>query len=176
VRWWLTAVPSDPERFTFIDMGSGKARAPVFAAQHCFRRAIGVEFAQELHDVAAENARILRDRGIAIEPVLGDAGAVEFPDEPLVVYFNNPFHESVMERVIANLASSYAAKPRPVVLVYQQMTIEMPDHDTGNLALLDRVPFLVGRTLDHPRGAVDRRFLAPFTVRVYESPEVDRSP
>ena len=56
------------------------------------------------------------------------------------------------------------------------MTTEMPDHDTGNLALLDRVPFLVGRTLDHPRGAVDRRILAPFSVRVYESLEVDRSP
>ncbi|MDQ3671854.1 MAG: class I SAM-dependent methyltransferase [Actinomycetota bacterium] len=175
LRWWLTAVPSDHERFTFIDMGSGKGRVPVFAAEHGFRRAIGVEFAQELHDAAADNARILRKRGIAIEPVLGDAGAFEFPEEPLVVYFNNPFHESVMERVLAKLASSYSTRPRPVVVVYQQMTVETPEHDTGNLALLDRVGFLEARTLDPPRGVIDRRILAPFTVRFYESSEVKRS-
>ena len=77
-RWWLAALPPEPERFTFIDMGSGKGRVLVFAVQHGFRRSVGVEFAQELHDVAVENARILGDRGIAIEPVLGDAGAFEF--------------------------------------------------------------------------------------------------
>ncbi len=176
-RWWLTAMPPDHERFAFVDMGSGKGRVLVFAVQHGFRRAVGVEFALELHEVAVENARILAERGIVIEPVLGDAGAFEFPSDPLVVHFNNPFHEPVMERVIANLTASYETRPRPVVVVYQQMTVEQPGHDTGNLALLDRVPFLTGRTLPLPRGAIDTRVLAPFTVRVYESTEVDeRSP
>lgn len=174
-QWWLSALPPGPERFTFVDMGSGKGRVLVFAVQHGFRRAVGVEFAQELHDVAADNARILAERGIVIEPVLGDAGAFEFPNDPLVVHFNNPFHEPVMERVIANLTVSYETRPRPVVVVYQQMTVEQPEHDTTNLTLLDRIPFLTGRTLGPPDGAIDRRVLVPFTVRVYESPEVDHS-
>ena len=76
-----------------------------------------------------------------------------------------------MEHVIANLTSSYDDHPRPVVVVYQQMTVEQPEHDTTNLTLLDRIPFLSGRTLDPPSGAINRRVLAPFTVRVYESPE-----
>jgi hypothetical protein len=171
-RWWLTAVPPHPERFTFIDMGSGKGRVLVFAAQHGFRRALGVEFAQELHEVAVENARTLRDRGIVIEPLLGDAAAFEFPDGPLVVHFNNPFHEPIMERVLANLTATHERDPRPIVVLYQQMTVEHPAHRTRNLALLDRVPFLTGRTLAPPPGAIDRRMLAPFTVRVYESPEL----
>lgn len=174
-RWWLTGVPSNPERFTLVDMGSGKGRVLALAALQGFRRAVGVEFALELHDVATENASTLRDRGIDIEPVLGDAGAFDFPDEPLVIHFNNPFHEPVMERVIANLTASYETRPRPVVVVYQQMTVEEPGDETSNLALLDRVPFLTGRTLPLPAGAIDKRVLAPFTVRVYESPEVEDS-
>lgn len=174
-RWWLSALPRHPEAFTFIDMGSGKGRVLVFAAQHGFGRVIGVEFAVELHDVALVNARILAEREITIEPVLGDAGAFEFPDASLVVHFNNPFHESVMERVIANLTGSYERTPRPLVVLYQQMTVEHPAHRTRNLELLDAVPFLSGRTLASPTGAIDRRVLAPFTVRVYESTEARRS-
>jgi hypothetical protein len=45
---------------------------------------------------------------------------------------------------------------------------------TSNLALLDAVPFLAGHTLTPPTGAIDRRLLAPFTVRIYESAEVHR--
>jgi SAM-dependent methyltransferase len=173
-RWWLSAMPSDPEKFTFVDMGAGKGRVLAIAAQHGFRRAVGIEFTQELHSAAVENARALRRRGVAIEPVLGDAGDFEFPQDPLVVHFNNPFHEPVMRRVIAKLSSSYEARPRPIVVVYQQMTIEQPEHATSNLALLDDVPFLTGRTLARPDRWIDRRMVAPFTVRVYESPEVDR--
>jgi hypothetical protein len=174
-RWWLAAVPEDAAEFTFIDMGSGKGRMLVLAAQHGFGRVLGVEFAQELHEIALENMRTLRGRGIAIEPILGDAGAFVFPEEPLVVHFNNPFHESVMERVVANLVTSYEQTPRPILVIYQQMTVEPPWQQTGNIALLDRVPFLVGRTLTAPRWPIDRSVLRAFTVRVYESAEIARN-
>lgn len=171
-RWWLTRLPRNRAEFTFVDMGSGKGRVLLFALEVGFRRAVGVEFAEELHAVAANNARIARERGLPIEPLLGDAGAFEFPDEPLVVHFNNPFHDPVMVRVIENLTRSHEQRPRPVVVVYHQLTVEDPGDETGNLALLDEVPFLKGRTLEPPAGTIDRRFLAPFTARVYESPEV----
>lgn len=178
-RWWLTGLPESRNEYTFVDMGSGKGRVMLYALEAGFKRAMGIEFAVELHDVAAENARIAALRGLPIETVLGDAATFEFPDEPLVVHFNNPFHDPVMERVIANLTESYERRPRPIVVVYHQMTIEDPEDVTGNFDLLDKVSFLEGRTLDPPKGLIDRRFLAPFTVRVYESPEVShqvRSP
>jgi hypothetical protein len=173
-QWWLTGLPHSRGGFTFVDMGSGKGRVLLFAAQAGFGRAVGVEFAEELHATAAANARIASERGLSIEPLLGDAGAFEFPEEPVVVHFSNPFHEPVMVRVIANLTASYKRRQRPVIVVYQQMTVERPGHVTNNLALLDAVPFLTGRTLAQPTGVIDRRLLAPFTVRIYESLEVLR--
>ena len=169
-RWWLSALREDPSAFTFVDMGSGKGRVLVQAAEHGFGRTVGIEFAQELHESALANADAVRSKGLVIEPLLGDAGAFEFPDELLVVYFNNPFGESVMERVVANLTRSYERAPRPVVLVYQQLVEE--NHPTRNLALLDEVPFVSGRTLPLPPRIPDRWLLDPFMVRVYESPEV----
>jgi hypothetical protein len=171
-RWWLSTMPVDPSRFTFVDMGSGKARVLVLAAESGFGRSVGVEFAQELHQTALVNADVVRARGLFIEPLLGDAGAFEFPDEPLVVHFNNPFGESVMERVVANLTRSYERAPRPVVLVYQQLVEE--NHPTRNLELLGEVPFLSGRTLPLPTRIPDRWVLDPFLVRVYESAEIRR--
>jgi SAM-dependent methyltransferase len=170
-RLWLAALPGRRDSFTFVDMGSGKGRVLAIAAEAGFARVVGVEFAKELHEVAAANARLLRKRRLSIEPILGDAGAFEFPEEPIVVYFSNPFRESVMEHVVDNLSASYAALPRPIVVVYEQMTEERPNRRTRNIELLDRVPFLADRTLPHRRGPIDRRVLRLFTVRVYESPE-----
>ncbi len=176
VRWCFEPLPADRTSYTFIDMGSGKGRVLLYAAQAGFRRSLGIEFAEELHAVALANAEIAKRRGLSIEPVLEDAGAFEFPNEPLVVYFNNPFSERVMERVIGNLAASYGSEPRPIVLIYQQMIVEWPPwQQTKNLELLDSVPFLTGRTLDPLRGVVNRRVLKPFVVRMYESPEVGPS-
>ena len=169
-RWWLSAMPRNLGDFTFVDMGSGKGRVLLFAAQEGFGRSVGVEFAKELHDSAVANARIVSDRGLSIEPVLDDAGAFEFPDDPLVVHFNNPFAESVMLRVIANLTASYERRRRPVIVVYFQMKEEQPGHATSNLGLLDAVPFLTGRTLRH--NVIDRILLGDLKVRIYESPEV----
>jgi SAM-dependent methyltransferase len=171
-RWWLAALPRDRSEFTFVDMGSGKGRVLLYALEAGFGRAVGIEFAEELHEVAVSNARVAAARGLPIETILGDAAAFTFPDEPLVVHFNNPFHDPVMERVIANLTESYERRRRPIVVVYHQLTVEDPEDVTGNFGLLDDVPFLEGRTLAPPAGPVDRRFLAPFTVRIYESAEV----
>jgi SAM-dependent methyltransferase len=172
-RWWLSALPEDPSPFTFVDMGSGKGRVLVHAAERGFGRTVGIEFAQELHETALANAHAVRSRGLSIEPLLGDAGGFEFPDEPLVVHFNNPFAESVMERVVANLTRSYERRPRAIVLVYQQLVVE--NHPTRNLELLDDVPFLSGRKLPLPDRIPDRWMLDPFMVRIYESPEARRS-
>jgi hypothetical protein len=173
-RWWMSALPPDHERFTFVDMGSGKGRVLLFAAEAGFARSLGVEFAEELHVTAVENAAAAARQGLAVEPVLGDAAAFELPDEPLVVHFSNPFSEKVMASVLANLTASYARTPRPIVAVYQRMRQELPGRDLRNFDLLDAVPFLRGHELPAPRGFIDKRVVRPFVVRIYESPEASR--
>ena len=174
-RWWLDALPPEPRRFTFIDLGSGKGRVLALAAEHGFGRVLGVEFAAELHEAARRNATAAAEHGVHFEPRLGDAAAFAFPDDPLVVHFNNPFAETVMECVIENLGRWYEHTPRPLVVVYQRRTVEERRHDTSNLELLDAVPWLRGRSLA-PEGRLDRRLLSGFTVRVFENPEARSDP
>ena len=124
------------DRYTFIDLGSGKGKALLLAAHHPFRRIIGVEYNPRLDAIAAENGRIYRHperRVHTIETVCDDAGAFELPPDDLLIYLFNPFKGAIMERVLANLERSLQAKPRDVLIVYQNPT---------QRRLLDQASFL----------------------------------
>ena len=51
-----------------------------------------------------------------------DATEYELPGSPLVLYFYNPFLEPVMQRVLANIAASLEAEPRPAYVVLSKDT------------------------------------------------------
>jgi len=110
----------DFTRFTFIDLGSGKGRALLLAAEYPFRRIIGVEVQAELHAVAEENLARLRenDDKIDAQSICLDAREFRFPPDPLVVYLFNPFPDYVLSAVIDNLRSSLARHARPVYVIY----------------------------------------------------------
>jgi SAM-dependent methyltransferase len=112
---------TDFSNYTFIDVGSGKGRMLLLAAELPFRRVIGIEFALDLHVVAHQNVKTYRNPDQAcfqIEPIHIDATQYEFPLEPLLIYFYYPFDQAVMEPVIQNLNRSLAEDPRDVILVY----------------------------------------------------------
>jgi SAM-dependent methyltransferase len=91
----------DPRRFTFVDLGCGKGRALIVAAQLGFSRIVGVELVPELADIARRNLALLGFDTPAVET--GDAGTFQFPAGPLVLFLYNPFNRDVVERVIENL-------------------------------------------------------------------------
>jgi hypothetical protein len=51
----------DVSGYTFIDMGSGKGRMLLLAAEPPFRRIIGVEFASDLDALARSNVKTYRN-------------------------------------------------------------------------------------------------------------------
>ena len=102
------------ERFTFVDIGSGKGRALLLAAEYPFRKIIGIELLPELHEIAAGN--VAHDG--RIELICGDAARFAFPREPLVVYFFNPLPETGLREVVRNLEVSVREGPRPVYVIY----------------------------------------------------------
>lgn len=111
----------DVSGYTFIDMGSGKGRMLLLAAELPFRRIVGVEFASDLNALAQKNVKTYRNSNQAcfeIEPLNMDATLFEFPPEPSIIYFFYPFERFVMEPVIRNLNRSLAEHPRDVILVY----------------------------------------------------------
>ena len=117
----LATLAVDCARFTFVDIGSGKGRALLFASDHPWRRILGVEFSPALHAIAVANVRVYRapsQQCRAIEPLLGDATSFTFPDGPLFVYLYNPFSQPIMGRFVDNLGRALADKPREAWVVY----------------------------------------------------------
>ena len=134
-RHGLSHIASDPQQFTdtmmslgldfasytFVDLGSGKGRALILAAEFPFRRLIGVEFAAELTEAARANlaapavAKLANSR---VELVCCDAANYEFPQEPLMIYLFNPFGAAIIRRIAQNALASWRSDPRPVEIIY----------------------------------------------------------
>jgi hypothetical protein len=122
-----SVVPSALRDFTFIDLGSGKGRVLLMAAQYGFKRTVGVEFMPELHHVAEKNLAGYaseKQQCQQIESACMDARDFQFPPGPLVVYLFNPFSEPTFAQVLENLRRSIEQSPRPVYVAYRFMEHE----------------------------------------------------
>ena len=129
----------DYREFTFIDLGSGKGRTLLMASDYPFRRVVGVELLASLHEIALENLRQYKSESqqcFALESICADATAFPFPDGPLLIYLFNPFPESGMRRVVANLERSLSENPRAAYVLYHNALLE---HVLGESATLRKL-------------------------------------
>jgi SAM-dependent methyltransferase len=118
---------SDFHDFVFIDLGSGKGRTLLMASRYSFRRIVGVELLPALHSAAQDNLGKYRNESqkcFALESICGDATEFHFPAEPTVLYLFNPFPESGLRRMMANLEQSLRAHPRAVYVLYHNPLLE----------------------------------------------------
>jgi SAM-dependent methyltransferase len=117
----LTVAEQDfppPDQTSFVDLGSGKGRALLMAADRGYARVIGVEFAGELDAIARRNVagRADRDRFTLIH---GDAADFDLPAGPVLLFLYHPFDRPVMATVAEKAMRSWLADPRPIRVVYQ---------------------------------------------------------
>src|SRR3989304_71667 len=107
----------------------------MLAAPHPFRRVVGVELWEDLHRIALENLASFRESNDCAAEVTSlrmDAADFPLPDEPLVLYFFNPFPEAVLTRVLSNLGDSLARAPRRgYVLFYRPLRRWAPGGGPG---------------------------------------------
>jgi hypothetical protein len=118
-------LPIRHQDFVFVDFGSGKGRAVMLAAALPFKRVVGVEFAEALHRTAEENVEQYRKRkpgATRIELLCMDAVEYELPGEPLVLYFYEPFLETIMDSVMQRVRIAVERVPRPVYVVLYRGT------------------------------------------------------
>jgi Methyltransferase domain len=123
----MSSAKIDFREFTFIDIGSGKGRALLMAADYPFRRILGIEILPELHRVAKENISKYKSDSqqcFAIDCLLGDASGFAFPLGPTVLYLFNPLPESGLVRLISNLEGSLRQHPRPMFVLYHNPLLE----------------------------------------------------
>jgi SAM-dependent methyltransferase len=114
----LSALLIQYEEYTFVDLGCGKGRALMVAAQFPFRNLLGVEIATELADIAKTNVSSKPEWAARITILTQDATEVAFPDGPLLVFLYDPFLAPILRRVLANLERQFRRSPRPTYLLY----------------------------------------------------------
>ncbi len=135
----LSTLKIDFREFTFIDLGSGKGRVLLMAADYSFHRIMGIELLSELHRVAQENLNQYKNNSqqcFAVECILGDAREFTFPSEPTVLYLFNPLPEEGLVQVMANLERSLREQPRPLYVLYHNPLL---DHVLANCSGLQRL-------------------------------------
>jgi hypothetical protein len=108
-------------RATFIDVGCGRGRVLLMAAEHGFRKIIGIEFAADLCLTARGNVERYRrcsnsSASISIEQ--RDACTYDIPNQPGVLFLYNPFNESVMRSFVTNVERSLSQHPREFYVIY----------------------------------------------------------
>jgi predicted RNA methylase len=125
----LNASGVDPARTTFLDLGCGRGRAVLLAAQAGFARSIGIDLDPQLCREATRNVRRSRagraQRDRRIEIWTGDAADVDLPVEDLLLFLFNPFGEATLQRVLARVSDSAARHPRAVTVCYSNPVHEV---------------------------------------------------
>jgi SAM-dependent methyltransferase len=126
-RWreTLPEVSGRIEAYSFVDVGAGKGRAVLLAAQLPFRKAIGVELSDELTRIAQRNAarysQVARSKA-KLRLVQGDATRFRWPRTPLLVYLYNPFDCQVLAQMAEKLAATAASGTGLIDLLYVNPT------------------------------------------------------
>ncbi len=129
----LEMLPSlDFGTFMFIDLGSGKGRALFVAAMHPFQQVVGVEYSQELHEIAIRNMQTYGNpaqKCFDIRPICADATTVSLPEFPTVCFINNPYDVSLMVKTAELLDKSVQSAPRPFFIIYLNAYCPQPIDD-----------------------------------------------
>jgi SAM-dependent methyltransferase len=126
-RWreTLPAVSGRINAYSFVDVGAGKGRALLLAAERPFRKIIGVEVSEELALMAQRNVarwtRVAKPKA-KIRVVHEDAANFRWPRTPLLVYLYNPFACSLVAQMAARLAAAAASGSGLVDLLYVNPT------------------------------------------------------
>jgi hypothetical protein len=118
--WAMSAIDEDMSEFSFVDYGAGRGRVLLMAARRNFRRVIGVEFAEELHNDALMNLRQFPRSGMRcrdVECLLEDAVRYTPPDGPAVFYFFNPFGPTIFGEALERIVQSWRGAQRRLYIV-----------------------------------------------------------
>ena len=117
----ISSLKLDFSEFHFVDYGSGMGKALLLAARYPFQSVTGVEFSEELHNIAKANIttwRLPEQKCFNVKSICADASHWAPPEEPCVLYFFNPFRPKVLTLVLQNILQSALRAPRPIYVVY----------------------------------------------------------
>jgi len=127
--WMLDRIGVDHREYTFVDLGCGKGRVLLIAAERPFRKIVGVEISDDLAAIARRNAKRYKPsseqvRAITVENT--DVRDFEMPAGNLLIHMYHPFDPAISAAVFERLSASQQNPPRRVVVAYLTYTHSVP--------------------------------------------------
>ena len=122
--WLQRTAPLAPiEETVFLDVGAGKGRAMLLAAQHPFLRVEGVELNADLAAIAQQNVETWSSHFAAeqLAPIAlyqSDAILHPLPVEPTLAFLFHPFERTLMRRFLRHVEESRRKTNAPFDLLY----------------------------------------------------------
>lgn len=128
-RWQAMLSASSLEDYTLVDLGCGKGRVLLMAADYPFRAILGVELNARLARVARSNLTKWMSSPRAcrtVNVVEGDVLQLPIADGPVVLFLFNAFEAEIVKRLLDRLVEATQTRTAPIDLIYIH-----PEH--GNL-------------------------------------------
>jgi 16S rRNA G966 N2-methylase RsmD len=111
------------QQYTFLDVGAGKGMCMMLAGDYAFRRSIALEFSQELVEAGKKNVHNyekVTGKHLEIEWICEDFMQYAIPNEPIVIFLNNPFPEDISLLAVKHIQAWLSAEPRNAIVVYRK--------------------------------------------------------
>lgn len=109
----------------FVDFGCGKGRVLLIASEFGFQEIKGVEFSEELCQIASENCAVYqKKKGIKkkLQVIMNDAAKYDIKPQEKFFFFYNPFDDCILQQVLENIVKSLQEKSRKIWLIYHNPT------------------------------------------------------
>ena len=111
----LASLPIRREQYNFVDVGCGKGRALIVAAEIGFRNVTGVEISPALCEKVRKNLSIC---GIHGQVMNCDAAAFEIPLARCALFLYSPFNRWVMQQFRRNVERRLKQSNEDIWIVY----------------------------------------------------------
>jgi len=124
---WIdrTAPPFPIDRYTFLDIGAGKGRALLVAAQSPFHEVLGVELNPDLARIAQSNISSAVTHPAHSQQLLSpirllhaDALTLHLPDTPTLAFLFHPFEAPLLRKLLRLIETQFADRPGHLDLLY----------------------------------------------------------
>ena len=100
-----------------LDIGCGKGLFLWYASKFDFEAIDGLEYSQELYNIAKTNVEIIKNPKINVYHE--DARTFASYDQYNYFFLNNPFSSSIMQEVLEKILDSKKVNDRPIIIIYQ---------------------------------------------------------
>jgi SAM-dependent methyltransferase len=113
--------PLLPDNRVLLDLGCGKGRVLLVSSEFRFDSVRGVEFAQELCEIARRNWAVFRRANgpkPACEVIEADVTLYPLRHDETVFFMGNPFDDVILQKVLDNIVASVRSHPRKVLIIY----------------------------------------------------------